>query len=55
MCGIGIYDGIIVWVKKDGTKVNRFAGEESHREQWIDQFISQNLTVDQYVPPDLPC
>ena len=47
MCGIGIYDGIIVWVKKDGTKVNRFAGEGSHREQRVDQFISQQLTVDQ--------
>jgi len=46
MCGIGIYDGIIVWVLKDGTKVNRFKGEESRREQWVDQFIAQQLTVD---------
>ena len=45
MCGIGIYDGIIVWVMKDGTKVNRFAGEGSNREMRVDQFIQQNLTV----------
>ena len=45
MCGIGIYDGIIVYVLKDGTKVNRFRGEDSRREQRIDQFIEQELTV----------
>lgn len=45
MCGIGIYDGIIVYVLKDGTRVNRFRGEDSRREQRIDQFIEQELTV----------
>lgn len=45
MCGIGIYDGWIVLVKTDGTKVNRFAGEGSRREQRVDQFIEQELTV----------
>ena len=45
MCGIGIYDGTIVWVLKDGTKVNRFRGEGSRREQRIDQFIEQELTI----------
>lgn len=45
MCGIGIYDGIIVWVKKDGTKVNRFEGEGSYREDRVNQFIKEELTV----------
>lgn len=45
MCGIGIYDGIIVWVLKDGTKVNRFRGEGSRCEQRVDQFIEQALTM----------
>ena len=45
MCGIGIYDGIIVGVKKDGTKVNRFRGEGSRREQRVDEFIEQQLTI----------
>ena len=45
MCGVGIYDGIIVWVLKDGTKVNRFRDEGSRREQRVDQFIEQELTV----------
>ena len=45
MCGIGIYDGIIVWVKKDGTKVNRFKGEGSYREQAIDNFIAHQLSA----------
>lgn len=44
MCGIGIYDGIIVWVMKDGTRVNRFRGEGSNREQRTDRFIEQELT-----------
>lgn len=45
MCGIGIYDGAIVFVLKDGTKVNRFTGEGSNREQWVNRFIAQQLTV----------
>lgn len=46
MCGIGIYDGVIVWVLKDGTKVNRFAGEGSRREQRVDDFIASALTLE---------
>ena len=45
MCGIGVYDGIIVWVLKDGTKVNRFRGEGSYREERVNQFIANALTV----------
>lgn len=45
MCGIGISDGIIVWVLKDGTKVNRFRGEGSRREERVDEFIAQEMTI----------
>ena len=45
MCGIDIFPGIIVLVLKDGTKVNRFRGEGSTREQRVDEFIEQQLTI----------
>ncbi len=45
MCGIGIYDGTIVYVMKDGKKVNRFKGEGSYREQAIDNFIAHQLSA----------
>lgn len=39
----GIYDGVIIWVLKDGTMVNRFAGAVGYgnREQRIDEYIEQ--------------
>ena len=48
MCGVGIYDGIIVYVLKDGTKVNRFKGKEGwgDLEERVDQFIEQQLTME---------
>lgn len=39
----GIYDGIIVWVLKDGRIVNRFRGENSVRERKIDDYILHEL------------
>lgn len=54
MCGVGIYDGIIVWVLKDGTKVNRFRGEGSHREQRVQDFIASALTPEKPHPMDGP-
>lgn len=36
-----IYDGVIVWVLKDGRLINRFRGEGSHREARIDLFIER--------------
>lgn len=34
-----IYDGVIIWVLKDGRCINRFRGEGSRREQKIDALI----------------
>ena len=39
----GIYDGVAVWVLKDGTWLNRFAGEPGYErraariQKWIDE------------------
>lgn len=36
-----IYDGVIVWVLKDGRMINRFRGEGSRRERRIDELIEK--------------
>ena len=43
-----IYDGVAVWVLKDGTRVNRFAGEPGYARRaariqaWLDQAEADN-------------
>ncbi len=39
-----IYDGVAVWVLKDGRWINRFAGQEGweHRARLVDEWIAQN-------------
>lgn len=37
----GIYDGVIIWVLKDGRIINRFHGEGSRREARIDALIAR--------------
>lgn len=41
----GIYDGVIIWVMKDGTMVNRFAGQpgQERRAAAVDTLIRNNL------------
>lgn len=36
----GVYDGWSVAVMKDGSRVNRWAGEGSRRERWTDAFLA---------------
>lgn len=36
-----IYDGVIIWVLKDGRRINRFRGEGSRREQKIDELLQE--------------
>lgn len=40
----GVYDGVAIWVHKDGTVTNRFRGIEGfgRREAAIDEYIQQN-------------
>lgn len=35
----GLYDGWCVAVLKDGTRINRFAGEGSEREKTVDAYL----------------
>lgn len=39
-----IYDGVIIWVLKDGRYVNRFRGDGSRREAKIDELIEELTT-----------
>lgn len=45
----GIYDGVIVWVLKDGRRINRFADLEGmeHRAARIDAWLAQTEGADQ--------
>jgi hypothetical protein len=40
----GVYDGVAVWVLKDGTMINRFAGEPGYerRAARIQEYIDFN-------------
>ena len=39
----GVYDGVAIWVHKDGTVTNRFRGTGfGRREAAIDEYIQQN-------------
>ncbi|AEQ20975.1 hypothetical protein E3_0610 [Rhodococcus phage E3] len=35
----GVYDGVCIWVLKDGRLINQFAGEGSRRERAVDSYI----------------
>lgn len=44
----GVYDGVAVWVLKDGTMVNRFAGEPGYerRAARIQDYIDFNMSAE---------
>lgn len=44
----GVYDGVAVWVLKDGTMVNRFAGEPGYerRATRIQDYIDFNMSAE---------
>lgn len=41
----GVYDGVCIWVLKDGRVLNRFAGEGSRRERDTDRYIELSKIV----------
>ena len=44
----GVYDGVAVWVLKDGTMVNRFADEPGYerRAARIQEYIDFNMSAE---------
>jgi hypothetical protein len=50
----GVYDGVAVWVLKDGTMVNRFAGEPGYerRAARIQEYIDFNRSTQEKATPE---
>jgi hypothetical protein len=48
----GVYDGVAVWVLKDGTMVNRFAGEAGYerRAARIQEYIDFHQSAERDLP-----